>query len=152
MDGSELRQTANEREQDLVEAGIAHLGLELDTGSAENPSPAGQSDVRRGIQEPGLADTGLARHEQGSAIGPSRGNECSDAVDLRDAPDEEVGVATVALPSAVLRGVGVDHGRYPRATGALQVTADIAVSLACILSACRVANKHPAPDFGSCDA
>ena len=90
--------------------------------------PAAGRRLRCGVQELRLADTGLAGHEQGSAIGPGRGEERADAVHLRLAPDQMNGLATVALPFVVLRGVDVDHGRYAWSLGALRVTADLAVS------------------------
>ena len=75
--------------------------------------PAADAACRCGVQEDGLADAGLAGHEQGSAVGPGRGEERADAVHLRLAPDQLTGLATVALPSVVLRRVGVVHRRYP---------------------------------------
>ena len=74
--------------------------------------PVGRSDVRRGVQELGLADTGLAGHEQGPAVGPGRGKERAEAVQLRIAPHQSTAWATVAWPFVVLWDGGVDHGRY----------------------------------------
>ena len=75
--------------------------------------PAADAASDCGVQEDGLADTGLAGHEQGSAVGPGRGEERADAVHLRLAPDQLTGLATVALPFVVLRRVDVVHWRYP---------------------------------------
>ena len=113
VDRRELWQRAQEREEKLVQTGEARPGLELDAGSAEDAHARGRRRLRRGVQEDGLADTGLAGHEQGSAVGPGRGEERADAVHLRLAPDQLTGLATVALPSVVLRRVDVVHRRYP---------------------------------------
>ena len=111
VDRRELRQRVQERQEDLVQAGEAHPGLELDAGRVEDPGAGGRRGLRCGVQELGLADTGLAGHEQGSAVGPGRGEERADPVQLRVAPDQTTGWATVAWPFVVLWDVGVDHGR-----------------------------------------
>jgi hypothetical protein len=85
IDRRELWQCAQEREQDLVQTGEARPGLELDAGSAEDADA--HSRRRCSVQEAGLADTGLAGHEQCPAVGLDRGKERADAVHLRPAPD-----------------------------------------------------------------
>lgn len=87
MDHRKLCQRVQEREEDLVQTGKAHPGLELDAGSMEDPRVGGRRLFRCGVQEDRLADTGLASHEQGSAVGPRRGEKGADAVHFRFAPD-----------------------------------------------------------------
>ncbi len=113
MDRRELWQRAQEGEEELIQTRKARPGLELDAGRAEDAHARSRRRLHRGVQEAGLADTGLAGHEQDSALGPGGGEEREDAVHLRLAPDQLTGPATVALPFAVLRPVDVVHWRYP---------------------------------------
>jgi hypothetical protein len=109
VDGRELQQLVDERQEDLVQAGEAQSGLELDTGRVENPSAGGRGVICRGVEEPGLANTRLARYEQGSAMSSGGVKEGAKAAELRVAAHQMSGWATVALPFAALRGGGVDH-------------------------------------------
>ena len=112
VDRRELRQRAQEREENLVQTRKARRGLELDSGSAEDAHARSRRRLRCGVQEAGLADTGLAGHEQGCALVPGRGEEYTDAVHLRLAPDQLTGPAAVAaLPFVVLQPVDVVHWR-----------------------------------------
>jgi hypothetical protein len=113
VDRREVRQRVQEREEELVQTGKARRGLEFDAGRTEDAHARGRRRLRCGIQETGLADAGLAGHEQGPALGPGRGQERADAVHLHLAPDQLTGPATVALPFVVLRPVNVVHWRYP---------------------------------------
>src|SRR6185436_9753591 len=68
VDRRELWQRAQEGEEELVQTGKARPGLELDAGSTEDLSAGSRCRLRCRVQEDRLADAGLARHEQGSAI------------------------------------------------------------------------------------
>ena len=78
----------------------------------QDPRTGGGRGLRRGIQPHGLADTGLAGHQEGPAVGSGRGHECADPVDLRLPPDQIRGLAAIALPFAELRDVGACHERW----------------------------------------
>ena len=116
VDRRELWQRVQEREEELVQTGEARPGLELDAGSAEDAHAHRRRRLRCGVQEAGLADTGLASHEQGSAVGPGRGEERADAAHLRLAPDELTELGDRRLPFVVLRRVDVVHRRSREAT------------------------------------
>ncbi len=151
MDRRELRQRVQEREEDLVQAGEAHPGLELDAGSTEDARAGGRRRLRRGVQEFRLADTGLAGHEQGSAVGPGRGKERADAVELRFAPDQMIGLASGTLPGVVPRRAGFDQWALREVHWATR-DGDIAVSGPCILTPWQVTGKGSGtPNFESCD-
>ena len=113
VDRRELRQRVQERKEDLVQAGEAGPGLELDAGRTEDPSAAADaaSDAASRssvLPTPGSPVTSrappsvraVARNARMRSISASR-------------PTRSSGLATVALPFVVLRGVDVDHGRYP---------------------------------------
>src|SRR5262249_9050550 len=109
VDRREQRQISQEWQQNLVQTGEARPGLELDAGSPEDAHAHRRSRLRRGVEGDGLADTGLAGHQQGSAAGPRGGEERADAVDLRLAPDQLTGLASGASRIVVLRCVNVAH-------------------------------------------
>jgi hypothetical protein len=74
--------------------------------------PGGGRGLRRGSQPHGLADTGLAGHHEGPAVGSGRGHERADPVDLRLPPDQIRGLSAIALPFVELRDVGACHERW----------------------------------------
>jgi uncharacterized protein (DUF302 family) len=65
------------------------------------------------VQQVCLADTGLAGHEQCSAISPGRSEEREDTAQLRITPDQLTDPALVASPFVALRHFDAIHWRYP---------------------------------------
>ena len=92
MNRLELWQRVQVRYQDLVQTREARSGLELDAGSAEDAHPQSRRRLRCSVQKDGLADAGFASYEQGSAVGPGRGEERMDALQLRLSPHQLIGV------------------------------------------------------------
>ena len=72
--------------QQLVQAGEGQVRLRLDAGRGEHPVAPAARGVDRSGQQRGLADPGLAPHEQGSARGREAVEELQEASDLGRAP------------------------------------------------------------------
>ena len=98
MQGPKLRQCIEEGEENLVQTGEAHPGLELDTGRADDTGVGPRRKVRGGIQKLGLADTWLACYEQGPTIPTDRRHERGEPIQLGIASHEVTGGATAASP------------------------------------------------------
>src|SRR5262249_11891649 len=65
--------------------------------------------LRCGVHEDGLADTGLAGHEQCSAVRADRGDEGADTLHLRLTPDQLTNLAAVASVLVMPRRVDIVH-------------------------------------------
>ena len=104
------RQRVEQREQELIQAGEADARLELDARGAEDPHPGGRRDGGRGVEELGLAHTGIAGDPQRAAVCARRAEERPDAIEIRLAPDEIRALTTAARPFVALGDRDLDQG------------------------------------------
>jgi hypothetical protein len=100
MGGGEVRDAGKQRKQHLVESGEADPSLEFDSARPQHACRSRLRNVRRGIEEHCLADTGFPDYQQRFSVGAGSFDQPPDRRQLAAPPDEGV-----ASSGAVLRKV-----------------------------------------------